>query len=244
MWGVVEPVFQEAFANTHPTPEAEIARVERTPQQIQRFPLEWKLPVLPANVAGAAKSVPVDCEESPVSFHWVGDTLRHIGTVVHQMLRRIADDGIAQWNESRLKQHRPIYSSALAALGVPAAEMQEAVDRVEAALVQALSDDRGKWILRSHSNAVCEYSRCGVFDGQVVSARIDRTFVDDQGTRWVIDYKSSSHEGAGIDAFLDNERERYREQMVRYRSLFGLLENRPVRTALYFPLLNAWRELE
>jgi ATP-dependent helicase/nuclease subunit A len=74
--------------------------------------------------------------------------------------------------------------------------------------------------------------------------QIDRTFVDDQGARWVVDYKSSSHEGSGIDAFLDNERERYREQMIRYRTLFAFLEGRPVRTALYFPFLQGWREVE
>jgi ATP-dependent helicase/nuclease subunit A len=139
---------------------------------------------------------------------------------------------------------RPAYMSALAALGVPAAELPEAVDRVQAALVQALEDERGKWLLGPHSNAVCEYALCGVLEGQILSVRIDRTFIDDQGARWVIDYKSSSHEGAGIEDFLDNERERYREQLILYRELFGLLEDRPVRTALYFPLLNAWREVD
>jgi ATP-dependent helicase/nuclease subunit A len=68
--------------------------------------------------------------------------------------------------------------------------------------------------------------------------------VDEQGTRWVIDYKSSAHEGAGLEAFLDNERERYREQLARYGRLFAAMEDRPVRAGLYFPLLNAWREFD
>lgn len=74
--------------------------------------------------------------------------------------------------------------------------------------------------------------------------RIDRTFIDSEGTRWIIDYKSSSHEGAGLEVFLDNERERYRGQLERYRRLLGKLDGRPVRMGLYFPLLNGWRELE
>jgi ATP-dependent helicase/nuclease subunit A len=122
--------------------------------------------------------------------------------------------------------------------------LPDAAGRVQAALVQALSNERGRWLLGSHSNAVCEYSLCGVLEGQIVNVRIDRTFIDDRDVRWIIDYKSSSHEGAGVEDFLDNERERYREQLIRYRELFGLMENRPVRTALYFPLLNAWREVE
>ena len=81
-------------------------------------------------------------------------------------------------------------------------------------------------------------------DGEIVSVRIDRTFVDEDGIRWIVDYKTSFHEDSGIDAFLDNELARYRDQMTAYTRLFGLMEDRPVRAALYFPLLGSWRELE
>jgi ATP-dependent exoDNAse (exonuclease V) beta subunit len=77
-----------------------------------------------------------------------------------------------------------------------------------------------------------------------VSLRVDRTFIDETGTRWIVDYKSSSHEGSGLDRFLDNECERYRDQLEGYRRLFAALEDRPVRMGLYFPLLNGWREVE
>jgi len=73
---------------------------------------------------------------------------------------------------------------------------------------------------------------------------IDRTFIDEHDTRWIIDYKSSSHGGSGVETFLDNERERYRGQLERYRHLFAALETRPVRMGLYFPLLGGWREVE
>jgi hypothetical protein len=76
----------------------------------------------------------------------------------------------------------------------------------------------------------------------IVSIIIDRTFVDATGTRWIIDYKTSTHEGSGLDAFLDNERERYRPQLERYAELVGALGNEPIRLGLYFPLMSAWRE--
>jgi hypothetical protein len=77
-----------------------------------------------------------------------------------------------------------------------------------------------------------------------VSVVIDRTFVDASGTRWIVDYKTSTHEGAGLDEFLDNERERYRPQLERYASLVRLLGEEPIRLGLYFPRLSAWREWE
>jgi hypothetical protein len=57
-------------------------------------------------------------------------------------------------------------------------------------------------------------------------------------------YKNSSHEGSGAEAFPGNERERYRDQLERYRRMLTALENRRIRMGLYFPLLNGWREVE
>jgi ATP-dependent helicase/nuclease subunit A len=244
MWTVAAPKFQEVLAAWEPSFEYKPSEKERSSQVIHRLLPDWDLPDLPAGVEGETKSVSGDVEESSVSFHWVGDTLRHIGTVVHQVLKNIADDGISAWNEDKIKKNRPSYSSALASLGVPADELNKAVNRVEAALLHAIEDERGKWLLDKHDSSACEYSICGVLDGRIVSVRIDRTFVDDQDTRWVVDYKSSLHEGAGTEEFLDNECERYRDQLTKYRLLFNLMENRPIRTALYFPLLNAWREVK
>jgi hypothetical protein len=77
-----------------------------------------------------------------------------------------------------------------------------------------------------------------------VSVAIDRTFVDERGTRWIVDYKTGTHEGGDLEAFLDRERERYRPQLARYATLMRGLDSRPIRLGLYFPLLNGWREWE
>ena len=66
---------------------------------------------------------------------------------------------------------------------------------------------------------------------------LDRTFVED-GTRWIIDYKTSSHGGGDLEGFLENEARRYQDQLQRYRDALALTETRPIRTALYFPLLD------
>jgi ATP-dependent exoDNAse (exonuclease V) beta subunit len=71
---------------------------------------------------------------------------------------------------------------------------------------------------------------------------IDRTFVDEHGVRWIIDYKTGSHEGGNLETFLDNEKKRYQEQLERYARLLVQRDSRPIRLALYFPLLGGWRE--
>jgi len=72
---------------------------------------------------------------------------------------------------------------------------------------------------------------------------IDRTFIDADGTLWIIDYKTSRHEGPDVNAFLDQEQERYRPQLEKYGVLLQNCDNRPIKLGLYFPLLRGWREM-
>ena len=83
-----------------------------------------------------------------------------------------------------------------------------------------------------------------IFIDNVISNKIDRTFVDQDGTRWIIDYKTSRHEEEDVDAFLDHQQERYREQLEKYGALMELQDDKPVKLGLYFPLLQGWREWE
>jgi len=124
------------------------------------------------------------------------------------------------------------------------------VERVQAGLLQTLRDPRGRWALESHADAASELPIAGLIDGNLCEGVIDRTFIDENGIRWIIDYKTSSHEGADLENFLDKEKDRYREQLERYARLmvqrpdsspYGSMP-RPIRLGLYFPLLGEWRE--
>jgi ATP-dependent helicase/nuclease subunit A len=115
---------------------------------------------------------------------------------------------------------------------------------VVTALTRTLADDRGRWLFApEHRDARSELALTGIADGRLTNVIIDRTFVDEDGSRWVIDFKTSRHEGSGLEAFLDNEAERYRAQLARNAEVARSLGPEPVRTALYFPLLGVFREL-
>jgi len=243
MWSFAEPVFQRKLAALPPGATGEPPAEARIPQTIQRLASGWRLPAPPPGPAAPPK--PTEERDSVVvSFRWAGNTVRYIGTVVHQLLRRVADDGVAAWPSERIAETAPATRAMLAGLGVPSAELPQAVEKVGNAVARTLEDRRGRWILARHKDSACEYPLCGVVEGEIVAVRVDRTFIDDEGVRWVIDYKTSAHEGSRLEAFLDNERERYRDQLELYRRIFSAMEQRPVHTALYFPLLNGWREVE
>jgi hypothetical protein len=80
---------------------------------------------------------------------------------------------------------------------------------VATALTNAITDERGRWLLGAHPEARNEYRLRTYAQGQVRTYVIDRVFRAKDNAEWVVDYKTSRHEGADIEGFLDRERERY-----------------------------------
>ncbi len=241
LWEAVESDFARAERALAPGEEHEAAAGGIPPAPLRRLPSGWAAPAPPPSVEAEGFPEPLP-EESP-TFEWVGDTLRHIGTVVHRMFAQIARDGAAVWDQARIEASGPAIETALRTLGVPASEMAVAAATVRRAMAATLADGRGRWILdNAHADAHSEYPLIGVAGGRLRAVRVDRTFVDADGVRWIVDFKTSEHAGGNVEGFLDAQREKYRSQMAGYRALFAVLDPRPIRMGLYFPLLAGWRE--
>jgi ATP-dependent exoDNAse (exonuclease V) beta subunit len=154
---------------------------------------------------------------------------------------------LASSAEQAMRARGPHFRRWLALHGVPADRLSEAASRVVDALIAVHRDPRGRWILQNAHEDRREYALSGYLQGagrrgDVARVVFDRSFIDDQGVRWVIDYKTSQHVGGGVEEFLDREVERYRSQLERYAMLAKRLGPEPVRLGLYFPLMRAWRE--
>ena len=211
---------------------------------LRHLPHAWQVPDPPAAPAISVRTLARTVVETKVEFDWATETARHVGTVVHRELQLHArGQGIVPEGEAVRRALLRRYVAELAELGVPHERREEAAVRALRAVSRTLADERGQWLLLpSHAEAHSELALTGLDDREVVSVIIDRTFIDGSGTRWIVDYKTSSHEGAGLDAFLDNERERYRGQLERYARLMRGMGDEPIRLGLYFPLLSGWRE--
>lgn len=245
LWPAVESIYAAALQAT-PVPAQSGAPAVldwSTVQDLTRLASGWKLPPPPAAVQVDVQP-PIVSVDDEIEFKWVGETARHVGTVVHRWLMRIGADGLAGWNDARVHQQETAIQLSLAQLGVAAEEIQTSVKKVIAALTTALGDPRARWLLDAHTEARSEYALTGVLDGRVANVVLDRTFVDNEGVRWIVDYKTSEHEGADSDAFLDSEQTRYTAQLERYARLLGKTETRPIKLGLYFPMLRGWREWE
>ncbi|MDX1518372.1 MAG: PD-(D/E)XK nuclease family protein, partial [Woeseiaceae bacterium] len=166
---------------------------------------------------------------------------RLAGTITHRWLQLIGQ-GRARVESGSVAELRPVSRRWLAEMGATEAGMESVCDRVEAALSGVLADERGRWLLDGPGEA--ELALSGFYEGALQTIIIDRVRIDEHGTHWIVDYKTSSHEGGNLDGFLRNEADRYRQQLRKYGSLYRACYGVEVRTALYFPLLQAFREVE
>lgn len=204
----------------------------------------WQPPPLPEAVAVAMHAHEAGMTEEPVDFDWAGEPARLVGVVVHRLLHRIGLAGIENINQQDLDGFIQTGRSLLMQSGIAPQDLETAVQQITKTLrVMCVEDETGRWILSSrHQEAHCEWALLVAAGGSTSISIIDRTFVDTAGVRWVIDYKTGSHSGGGLEEFLDREQQRYRPQLERYAQALQRMENRPIRLAIYFPLLGKWRE--
>ena len=219
---------------------------------LHRLPTDWRLPepppALDIHLDGMEDGTEDGTEDEAgtsaaqgIEFSWAGETARHVGTVSHRLLRLLAARGAAAAVQAVFS--RTAIMSSLAALGVLSGDLERAAGLVERALANTLGDSRGAWILKAHREARGEYRIAGRVHGRPRNFIIDRTFIDEEGIRWIIDFKTGGHEGGDREAFLEREQERYRDQLEGYARLMASMDpDRPIRLGLYFPLLGGWRE--
>jgi ATP-dependent exoDNAse (exonuclease V) beta subunit len=211
------------------------------PQLYRRLNTDWTPPPAAPPVHCAARTAegPVDS----IEFRWAGEGARLTGELVHRLLQLIAEQGIERWRGNDGRNTLQAWClNRLEAAAVTGQAATQILSRVVRAVESCLSSEKGRWLLSAHRDADCEYAVTAVIDGEPRSLVLDRTFVSD-GERWIVDYKTSSHAGGDLEGFLRNEAKRYEVQLARYREALALTESRPIRTALYFPLLDRFLEV-
>ena len=165
-----------------------------------------------------------------------------VGTIMHQLLEKISIEGIESWNEKRVTNSKPFIKYQFLQLGIASSQLDVSVTLIEQAIRLTLSDPKGRWILSPHSQHQSEY-RLSMMNGKdVVHYVVDRTFIDDQGMRWIIDYKSMTPVEQNISLFLQQQRILHESQLNQYATAFHLMEGQPIKLGLYFPLCQGWCE--
>jgi ATP-dependent helicase/nuclease subunit A len=229
-WSVAAPFFQP-----RDVPASEEATRNPDLQAVSRLARGFHVPRLPDAVRWTSSAA--GQEEEQIEFSWAGETARHVGTVVHHWLQYIAADAMRGWDARRVDALRPLVVRELERRGIQRSRSNDAAGLVVDALRNALTDERGRWLLGPHPESHSEHRLRLRSRDAIRTYAIDRLFRDADGARWIVDFKTSRHEGGGLEAFLDEQRARYEPQLNAYAAAFD-----KARLGLYFPLLHGWRE--
>jgi ATP-dependent helicase/nuclease subunit A len=236
LWPAVEQEFERQFVAASKEKEAAVSPWA-TPV-LRRFARPWTLPEV-ALLKDEARLQEVHDGDDEVDFYWVGTDARIAGTLVHRWLQRLAD---GHSNRAQLDEDlRAITTRWLLQSGIAGAAAIPIVERVETAIRTTLAHEKGRWILAGEGHA--ELRLTGISDHEMVSVILDRVRIAEDGTHWIIDYKTSSHEGGNLAGFLQAEVDRYRAQLARYASIYADWSGQKVKCALFFPLLNSFVEV-
>ncbi|MEX0916031.1 MAG: PD-(D/E)XK nuclease family protein, partial [Wenzhouxiangellaceae bacterium] len=182
--------------------------------------------------------------EVEIEFNWAGAQARRAGSVLHALLERVGNIGVEHLDAEQQRELAGRIPQLLRAQGTGPEALDETTAMIATAFENTLASETGRWILSGrHEDAACELALTGTIDGRLVNAVIDRTFIDEHGTRWIIDYKSGYHAGGGLEGFLAEEAGRYESQLSLYRRLFEQLGETAIKTALYLPRHGELREV-
>jgi ATP-dependent exoDNAse (exonuclease V) beta subunit len=167
----------------------------------------------------------------------------HVGTVIHEQLKLLSELNLAEYQVDLGEKQILIWQKKLRQLGVLSENIPTCIQLIKTAIVRTLQDSRGRWVLdQAHHAARSELAMSAYLEDTMMHYVIDRTFIDDGGNRWIIDYKTSVNDEESEAQFLARMRDLYSKQLTHYARVFTLLEDRPIKLGLYFPLFSGWCE--
>lgn len=215
---------------------------EQKHRTLQRLSHDWKQPLLPAEY------VPVFQTDEPTVTCTTDKTQTNkiqqiMGTIIHQCLQKITIDGLAHWTQQKISASQSVWEKILLRNGIPEKQIKNYLAMITKAVSQTLEDSRGRWILdEQHKDAHSEYALTTFLDKEIRHFIIDRTFIDNNNIRWIIDYKTANNHDQNDASFMENQIELHHPQLEQYAKLMQLMEKRPIKLGLYFPLCKGWHE--
>ena len=150
LWPMAQPIFTKvATREKSPNGGNEIKEEgeHSIDQSLRRLVSDWIFPSSPPGVKWRQLQEKISKQE--IEFSWAGETARHIGSVVHRWLQRIAEDGVEKWGKHRIESLHKIFKQNLTVCGMSGNddEIESAAIRIKSALINTVNDERGRWLL-------------------------------------------------------------------------------------------------
>ena len=240
MLSMVWPLIRQQAVFVQPAPEVEPS-TSRHGNVFNSLPdnYVWTTPIALPEVA----LDPLPHTDAAASTLIVDQPETAIGNIVHGELKRLAatplPDSGAHLDAREAAWDRLLRRDGMETAGV-LAEIRRQISGV-------LDDEYGRWLLdAARLDAESEAPYTAFIDGEIRNVVIDRTFVDDAGCRWIVDYKTAvPRDGQDEAEFTQLQLDRHSAQLALYARVLSELDDpRPIKTALYLTALPKLVEVE
>lgn len=168
------------------------------------------------------------------------------GTLIHQALENLVKAPGLFVESASLANLRSFWRHQLESVTTDPISLDAAIQFIEKTLDKCLSDSTIAWLFDPNlQDSRTEAALTSAVGGRLRHFVVDRTFIDNEGVRWIIDYKTSTaDQQSDIESFITQQCQLHTEQLINYRRLFENMESRPIRTALLFTDLPRLVEIQ
>ena len=169
-------------------------------------------------------------------FDWATNAASGVGTVLHRWLQYNGAKVLTtEIDQSQISAWR----TELIALRVPNTHIEYALRNLKNAIENIKVDKQAHFIFETYAIESNEYALSTFEEGVVKKSIIDRTFVDANNVRWIVDYKSTPTKNEDLRAFAQEQvKTRHQSQLENYGDLMSEIDSRPIQLAVYFPLIK------
>ena len=222
---LLKPIWSSVHTTAvfYPAPKTAEENADLIPQYIprplQRIASNWQMPQLPrvdllqpfiANYQYNNQNL----QNAQSNSEKENSSARLIGTLTHEVLQLIGQQGLHNWKNRNLDEVEPFWRGRLLSLGMNPTELDAAVQKLKTLITQTLQHPKFEWLLSG--NCQFELPISVVINGAVEHRVID--VLRTEGNKaWVVDYKTSvPMEGESVQQFVEREVSVYKQIMRAY----------------------------
>lgn len=210
---------------------------------LRRLPAAWVAPEWPRETLLEAYIPAYDYQNQAQSpFHPGCDLPRAIGTLVHQALCAMAEQGMSRW-QAHWSGANPGWPAQLLRLGLPHNLAAAAMAGAKQLIDKALSDPFLQARLNQPKRCQAEQTWWQVAADGVTLKQIrpDLLWHNDDGRVWLIDYKTAEPQaGEPLEAFIQAQKNTYRQTLQDYAQALRASGISSLQVGLYFVALGHW----
>lgn len=224
----------EDYLEAHSIDAGQANRQLPRPTPLQRFTTPVQLNSKELEII--ARQIATDTEDRADSEQFEDAELQSIvGTLIHACLEHYVQAQDQARYLEQIGKLRDFWTLQLRHLELDAEHLRTTLDFIEQSFRNTVQEPSLGWIFDpSQHDSACELPLSTVSGTGFVSNHVlDRSFIDSDGVRWIIDYKSARPTRySNEEDFIREQLAHHAPQLENYRSLFAAMESRPIKTAL------------